>query len=79
MGVGQREQTPQVVSWTRRERAGVSGGHGEVLVIPWQGRILDRVRTLRVEATEQTFTQLLEQVGRLSRRRKAVKPSRSEL
>jgi hypothetical protein len=41
----------------------VRGGHGGVLIIPCQGRILI-VDTVRIEVAKQTITQSLAQVGR---------------
>jgi hypothetical protein len=58
---------------------GVTGG-GEVLIIPQHGMVLICIHTERVGAAKpQTFTQLLEQVGRLPQRREAVRPPRFEL
>jgi hypothetical protein len=58
---------------------GVTGG-GEVLIIPQQGMLLIHILTERAGTVKpQTFTKLLEQVGRLPRRRKAVPPPRFEL
>lgn len=51
-------------------------GSGEVLIIPQQGMFLIRIHTERVGAAKsQTFTQSLEQVGRLPRRHEAVRPT----
>lgn len=61
------------------EDMGITGG-GEVLIIPQQGVFLIRFHTEWAGAAKpQTFTQLSEQVGRLPRRREAVRPPRFEL
>lgn len=50
------------------------------LIIPQQGMFLIRIHTERAGAAKlQTFTQLLEQGGRLPRRHEAVRPPRFEL